>query len=270
MHYLSYRAKLGATNLHPFGRQATSWLLSALDLHSEHRVLEIGCGTGETMLRVAREHGALVDGVDVLPEMLDAARLRLALVGLSRRARLYQVRPGDGLPFSADTYDRAYSESVLGFQNPASAMRMLTEIRRVLKPGGVYVANEAIWKDGVTEAQTTQIHRAEIRDFGLGQASEQAWSLNDWLAAMRNAGFEVASATKLDDLRSRATQLRRRTAPSLVVSDMLTRLYRLKGVLNPAVLARRARYRRLLLAHRAEGQLIEGTLFVLRKPIVAA
>jgi cyclopropane fatty-acyl-phospholipid synthase-like methyltransferase len=267
LHYLSHLAKLGATNVHPRGREATGWLLSALDLRASQRVLEIGCGTGETMLRVAAQYGARVDGLDVLPEMLRAARLRLKLAGVARRTRLYKVRPSDCLPFEDATYERAYTESVLGFQDASSARRMLSEIYRVLKPGGIFAANEAIWKVGVQDDLAAQLNRNETVDFGLGQASEQAWSVDDWLGVMREAGFEIVSADKLNELAGYiASQDGRRATPSLVVSALLTNVYRLKGYLDPRLVIQDARYRRLLRMHSSDGEHIEGRLFVLRKP----
>ena len=272
--YLSHLAKLGATNVHPRGREATEWLLSALELkpgagHSQ-RVLEVGCGTGETMLRVACRYGARVDGVDVLPEMLRAARMRLAVAGVGKRVRLYRIAPRAALPFRDETHDRAYTESVLGFQDAGSAKGMLSEVYRVLKPGGLFVANEAIWKDGVQNEVAARINRAEVEDFGLGQASEQAWALEDWLQLMRGVGFEIVSSERLDDLGRGQVEV---VSPfgvrySLLASGVLTRLYHLKGTLHPGLLAERARYRRLLREHEADGEYIEGRLFVLRKPHV--
>jgi SAM-dependent methyltransferase len=176
------------------------------------------------------------------------------------------VQPGSCLPFKDATYDRAYAESVLGFQDASSARQMLSEIYRVLKPGGIFAANEAIWKEGVQGDLAAQLYRNELADFGRGQASEQAWSLNDWLGVMREAGFEVVSADRLDDLVAKHTSQDGRRTASLTISALLTNMYRLKGYVNPGLAAQRARYRRLLREHRLDGQYIEGWLFVLRRP----
>ncbi len=111
------------------------------------RLLEVGCGTGGTMVRVAQHKPVHIDGVDVMPSMLAVARKRLHLAGLSKRSSVRLLREGERLPFAGASYDAAYSESVLGFQDEAAVKAILAEVFRVLKPGGRYVANEAIWRD---------------------------------------------------------------------------------------------------------------------------
>src|SRR5207249_7452994 len=135
-------------------------LIARLDLRSGLRVLDVGCGTGETIVRLARYQQARLDGVDVLADMLRVARLRLRLVGLRGRTRLYRVIPGERFPFPDATYDRIYTESVLGIQDEAGAAAMLGEIFRVLKPGGRYVANEAIWRTGVPAERVASVNAA--------------------------------------------------------------------------------------------------------------
>ena len=78
------------------------------------------------------------------------ARRRLRLAGLGKRSSVQPVKPGERLPFGDATYDRIYTESVLGFQDEAGTEALLSEICRVLKPGGRFVANEAIWRAGVS------------------------------------------------------------------------------------------------------------------------
>jgi cyclopropane fatty-acyl-phospholipid synthase-like methyltransferase len=45
------------------------WLLSALDVQPGQRMLDMGCGTGETMLRVSSRYNTRVNGIDALPEI---------------------------------------------------------------------------------------------------------------------------------------------------------------------------------------------------------
>ena len=63
-HYLKYLAELGSTNLHAAAAVATEQLQSALDLAPGKRVLEIGCGTGNTILKFASESQVTVDGLN--------------------------------------------------------------------------------------------------------------------------------------------------------------------------------------------------------------
>lgn len=97
------------------------------------RVVDIGCGTGATTLRLASMVApALVVGVDLSHAMLAAARERAAAAGLDAvefEVADVQVDPLPGAPF-----DLAYSRfGVMFFSDPATAFR---RIAAALVPGG--------------------------------------------------------------------------------------------------------------------------------------
>lgn len=271
-HYLSHLAKLGTADIHPLGQQATRVLIEALDLQAGHQVLEIGCGTGNTAILISNLYKVDVVGIDILPEMLSAARKRMIWSGDSGHVYILQAS-GISLPFYSNSFDRIYTESVLGFQDECRAEDMLDEIFRSLRPGGLYVANEAIWKPGVSQVTVDAIHDTSIEDFGLCQASPQAWSLEPWLNMIRQAGFFVLSAhllapTVADPLIS--------PQPSLSTLSMKQRLLRLRMECFSAFyrlrrywksrLRRASRtYDKRLQKHRQDGQFIEARLFVLQK-----
>ena len=85
-------------------------LVDALDIQSGHRVLELGCGTGQVTARLVAS-GAEVVAVDELPEMLAAAR---------RRAPGAKFVNGDAIDAEVGgTYDRVVLSFVLhGFDGP--------------------------------------------------------------------------------------------------------------------------------------------------------
>lgn len=87
-------------------------------------VLEVGCGTGLIMERVAR-FARSVKGIDLSPGMLARARER----GLD-------VTEGsaDALPFGDASFDVAYSFKVLA--HVPNIERALAEMFRVVRPGG--------------------------------------------------------------------------------------------------------------------------------------
>lgn len=264
--YLTHLAELGTSDLHPLGQSATVGLIKALALQPGQRVLEMGCGTGQTMVRVVLAHRVWVDGVDALPPMLRVARKRLWLAGLRPRTSLSHAS-GTRLPFAAKTYDRVYTESVLGFQNAPNAEAMLTQIFRVLKPGGLYVANEAIWKPGVTGDVAAAIYNTCMADFGICQTSEQPWSLDDWLGLARAVGFSVVTANILEEQVAQTRHMTREPiAWRQLLVNSLTWYYRARGRLNGRLKQQRAVYRHHLEAHREDGRYMESRLLVLAKP----
>lgn len=262
--YLRHLARLGTADIHPWGAAGTAALLAALDVQPEMRphpgvrVLELGCGTGQTLLRLAAGNQATVIGVELLPEMLAAAQQRLRLAGGALPVSLARGR-GERLPLAANSVDRVVTESVIGFQDTATAAWMLAEIWRVLRPGGLYVANEAVWRAGVPAEVVQAINERSLADFGLRHAADAVWTAAEWQQAMEAVGFEVLSAEIM------------RPEPRRDMAEGPARLYRWRGWLHPGLLWQRWQYRRRLrchaeLAQRYGGEVIEGWLFVVRKP----
>ena len=79
------------------GRDA---LIDELAVPEQGAVLEIGCGTGRNLIRIARQYPtARVFGLDISAEMLDTARHAVARAGLGGRIVLAQ---GDATGFDAE------------------------------------------------------------------------------------------------------------------------------------------------------------------------
>ncbi|MFO0645397.1 MAG: methyltransferase domain-containing protein [Polyangiales bacterium] len=92
------------------------------------RVLEVGCGTGLILERIARV-AERAEGIDLSPGMLEQARQR----GLS-------VREGSAteLPFADSSFDLVYSYKVLA--HVPDIEKALAEMARVTRPGGTILA----------------------------------------------------------------------------------------------------------------------------------
>jgi SAM-dependent methyltransferase len=99
-------------------------------------VLDVGCGDGAYALAAARA-GARVVGVDRSPADIEAARRNAAETGV--RLELH-VADALALPFPAARFDIVLAATVLCFvAEPAAA---ISEMARVLRPGGVLVIGE--------------------------------------------------------------------------------------------------------------------------------
>jgi ubiquinone/menaquinone biosynthesis C-methylase UbiE len=97
---------------------------AVIDLAAGRDVLEVGCGTGLVLERVARV-ARRAEGVDLSPGMLEHARLR----GLS-------VREGDAtaIPCPDASFDVVYAFKVLA--HIPDVDRAIAEMFRVVRPGG--------------------------------------------------------------------------------------------------------------------------------------
>ncbi len=109
-------------------------LVDQAGIRSGHRVLEIGCGTGNLTLLVKRLHpGAEVVGLDPDPKALARARQKAGRKALPVRLDYGFAQE---LPYLDALFDRAFSAFMfhhLGLDEKETALR---EVRRVLKPGG--------------------------------------------------------------------------------------------------------------------------------------
>jgi SAM-dependent methyltransferase len=110
-------------------RVALAVLDRALDGRRGLRILDAGCGTGGTTIAL-RRFGDVV-GVDLAWEALEPARGR----GLRELARASI----EHLPFGDASFDAATSFEVVYHLGVASDTAALAEIRRVIKPGGLFM-----------------------------------------------------------------------------------------------------------------------------------
>lgn len=123
-----------------------------LDLRPAEALLDVGCGDGAYLagLRASGHEGRLV-GVDIEPELIDAARGRASAVYERGAAGRHERDPGRSvefmtadaayLPFPDASFDAVTARYVIDhLADPAAA---IAEARRVIRPGGrlVRIAN---------------------------------------------------------------------------------------------------------------------------------
>jgi len=96
-------------------------------------VLEIGVGLGTDHLQLARV-GASLTGIDLTLRCVELTRRHLEQEGFEPHVHEMDA---EQLAFDDDSFDAVYSFGVL--HHTASAERAFREVRRVLRPGGVFV-----------------------------------------------------------------------------------------------------------------------------------
>jgi len=109
-------------------------LVDQAQLQPHHRVLDVGCGTGTlAMMVVQRYRDVEYIGIDPDPRALARATAKASRMG----ARVQFERGfGDALPHPDAAFDRVFSSMMFHHVPKADQAAVLTEIRRVLTPGG--------------------------------------------------------------------------------------------------------------------------------------
>jgi ubiquinone/menaquinone biosynthesis C-methylase UbiE len=97
------------------------------------RILDAGCGSGPLTVAL-RDRGAVVTGIDASAGMLALARRRLG-----DDVALHLADLSDRLPFDEGAFDDVVASLVLHYLKDWGPT--LTELRRVLRPGGRLIAS---------------------------------------------------------------------------------------------------------------------------------
>ncbi|MDQ1462158.1 MAG: hypothetical protein QOI08_3642 [Actinomycetota bacterium] len=122
----------------PYFRLMGERIVARAGLRAGQDVLDVACGKGATLIPAARavgDRGRAV-GVDIVAEMVDAARAAAAGAGL--RNVTVEVGDGDALDLDTASFDVVICGFGLGFLRPEHA---LPEMRRVLRGGGHLVTS---------------------------------------------------------------------------------------------------------------------------------
>lgn len=122
--------------------------MKKLALAPGERVLEIGYGTGHTLVQLAEAVGPTgkVFGIDLSEGMRAQAKERLEKAHLAERVEL---STGDAarLPYPDSSLDAAFMSFTLELFDTPEIPRVLAECKRVLRPGG-RIGVVAITKEG--------------------------------------------------------------------------------------------------------------------------
>ncbi|MDE0231447.1 MAG: methyltransferase domain-containing protein [bacterium] len=133
----------------------TAYLLPLL--RPGHRLLDFGCGPGTISVGLA---GAIapgtLHGVDMEESQIDLARAVAELGG--RDNAIYHVGDVTALPFEDGYFDVAHCHNLL--MHVPDTRAVLTEVKRVLKPGGIIGCREMICKSSFTHPDFGVINSA--------------------------------------------------------------------------------------------------------------
>jgi cyclopropane fatty-acyl-phospholipid synthase-like methyltransferase len=134
----------GHTFWNPISEEAFADVARALDLEPGARVLDIACGTGEMLLRLAEQYGATGLGVDVSSHAVERARRAKAARVPDADVEFVEAegasyRPEPGTEFDVVMLVGA-SWIWKGYEGTLAAL-----VERV-RPGGLVLFGEPYWK----------------------------------------------------------------------------------------------------------------------------
>ena len=156
------------------------WGLSHIDLHAGDTVLDIGCGGGNTLARMAERvtEGHLV-GIDYAETSVEASRaFNAPLIEAGRMEILHGSV--EHLPFADEHFDAVVTvESFYFWPNPEECLK---EVARVIKKGGTFLLLAEIYeRDDLPESI-----REKIAGYALTNPTPEEFE-----RLFRAAGFAV-------------------------------------------------------------------------------
>ena len=159
------------------------------------RVLDVGCGAG-ALLADLHQKGAKVTGLDASAEMLNLARSRLG-----PDIDLHHADLCEKLPFADGAFDMVTASLVLHYLEDWSGP--LSEVRRVLAPGGRLIASVDHPFQSQTQSDSNDDYHAvrpRFFEWSLGGTSAlmMFWhrSLSSMTDAFAAADLQIVSITE--------------------------------------------------------------------------
>lgn len=154
-------------------------------------VLDLGCAGG-FMAEALSDKSATVVGIDPAAQAIDAARAHAAQ---TRRDIRYDVGVGEALPYDSDMFDAVVCVDVL--EHVADLGKVLSEVERVLKPGGQFLY-DTINRNPIARLATITVAEDILRLLPKG-THDPAMFIRpaELAAALGTAGMSVGPTTGL-------------------------------------------------------------------------
>ncbi len=154
----------------PVGKQA----IQLMRVPAEARVLDVGCGSGwATRLLAGYAINGQVTGIDISDEMIRVARESSQAFPNTD----FEVASAEQLPFTDNEFTQAFSMESLYYYS--DILKALTEIHRVLRPGGLFVAVvDLYWENEATHQWIDEL-----------KVPVELLSVDDYRGLFTDAGF---------------------------------------------------------------------------------
>ena len=183
--------------------------IAVLDPKPGEHLLEIGCGTGHTVVSLAWDVGpnGEVDGLDIAENMVTLTKQLIEREHLSDRARAI-CGDAESLPFAQDSIDGIIMSFTLELFDLSDMHVVLSECRRVLRPGGrlVVIGISKEGKQGILIRTFEWTHRhfpnlMDCRPIYVRRALEaEGFQIEDDLVDQMWVPVEIVRGVKVSSL----------------------------------------------------------------------
>ena len=147
-------------------------------------ILDVGCGTGELLTQITGRMDASLAGLDLSPNMVAVARKKLG------NSVDLQVGDSEALPWEAATFSVVLC--TLSFHHYPHPNQALTEMRRVLKPGGMLILADMTMPTPLRQFANLILPL-------LSTGDHRFYSQAEILGLLTEAGFLIPNWQKVSD-----------------------------------------------------------------------
>jgi ubiquinone/menaquinone biosynthesis C-methylase UbiE len=141
-----------------------------------HKVLDIGCGTGLLSLKFLKAADCSITGIDNSKDMLAIFKDKVKRLNLNKKVALKSM-DANSLKFNNDSFD--IIASVVTLHHLKNKHRPLKKIYGILKPGGLFII-------GDIDMDTTGCHTDINRLKRILRILE-----DEWICALKEAGVDA-------------------------------------------------------------------------------
>jgi ubiquinone/menaquinone biosynthesis C-methylase UbiE len=256
---LNFLGSTGAEFLHASGQLASYRMIELLKPCKGQNVLEIGFGTGATLILCASRYKEVnFFGYELSAIMYEKAMRRISFSGMAHRIKLKLLEQKNKFPVPDNSFDMVYAESILAIQEGDDLKTLLTEIRRVLKPKGLFFFNESIWLR-TTERETARRINTECKGlFGVIQSNDEYAYSHEWKNLLTEMGFEYKAEIRLAGLNP--ISVNREITIPMKRSRIFTLISKIKARIVPSMIVQWNHYRKGIQTMQKNTSLVEGVI----------
>ena len=165
------------------------FLAGRLGVAKGAKILDCGCGVGGPARNIARFTGAHVTGVTINPFQVQRGNALCAKEGISNQVKIEKA-DFMKLPYADNSFDAVYA--IEATCHAPDRNGVYSEIRRVLKPGGIFATYEWCLTDKYDANDA--YHRKIKKDIEVGDGLPDMCHTSVCTKALEKSGFNILEA----------------------------------------------------------------------------